>query len=188
MVVIVLVVRIQLGDEQEERPVRSPLGVLVQIINGKGVDAIHPVANKIVAVHVAVKHIAVVSVGGYLQRIGNHPVFVSAPALYRNRLRAVGTLLIACQVPLADVGRLVSGGVHPAGQRIHADGQNTMVLVAIHLGCIHAGLQAGPRGAAYRLAGKRIFKQGSFAGKPVQHRRYRQTLPVTPHRIPALLI
>ena len=186
-------VGIKLGDKEEKGLVCPLLLLLLHVavdkVDGIVVDGVHPEAGEIVALHIPVKQIAVVTVGGPLQGISNHPVLIAAPAFRRNRLGAVGTALAGGQVPFAHIGGFVTGGVEPAGQGVlHAFRQDVMVGVAVYLCGVHPALQAGAGGAADRLAGKGVFKAGPLRGETVQVWRDGESLAVAAQGIPALLV
>ena len=91
-------------------------------------------------------------------------------------------------MPFSHIGSFIARLVEILRQRLDRQRQFNTVSVASGLSGIHSALQAGTGRAAYRLAGKGIFKQGALLCQLVQIGAYRQGLPIASQGIPPLLI
>ena len=105
------------------------------------------------AVVVLIKHIAIVAVGGELQHIRSTPVTGIATAqLQRNSVMVWSTVGFfparrPRQMPLSDVGRLITGILfHVLAQRLDLGGQHQVVAEAAGLGGVFTGLEQGAAG------------------------------------------
>jgi len=191
-VVVVLVVRLQVGQEQEPGTLPVAAAQIFQRPVGQRVD---PVAalRKIAALHVPVEHMAVVAVRGELQHIRGQPeISVPAAALRRHGSDAEVIRPVLRpgrrEVPLADVAGLIASVCQVVRDRALGQGQHAVVDMDAGLGRITARLQARPRRPAHRLAGEGIFEADALAGHFIQLRRHGQRLAVAPAGIPPLLV
>ena len=129
-------VRLDIGDEQEERFLTAAGPQVLQHPVGLG---IHPVSArwKIALPSVAVEHVAIVTVGGELQHVAGQPeVFVAAAPLHGHRL-GIGR----GQVPLADVADLVARFAEPVGDGLLARRQGDAIAETAGLRGVLPGLE-----------------------------------------------
>ena len=158
----VLVVGFDVGDGHKEGAAILALPAIfyrgVKEFQGKVRDAVGTVAREVPPVHVLVKDIAAVAVGGELQHVGGTPeALVAAPQVQGNGLNLVilvglfFQLTLGGQMPLADVGCLVACLLKPVGKGLYILGQGDAVAEATSVGGILARLEDGTAGAADRL-------------------------------------
>ncbi len=121
VLMVVLVMRLNLGNSHKKRPVSI---ITVQKLQRKIINAVGPVALKINALIILIKHIAVIAMRGKLQHIGCTPESgVASPKIPWNG----GDCMVSCgrsiyfpvtgQMPLADISGFIAGIFHIAGQR-----------------------------------------------------------------------
>ena len=193
MVAVVLVVGLDLRDGHEEGLVSC---VAVQIVQGKLIDAVRPVALEVNAVVVFIENVAVVAVRGEFQYIRRPPIAGVAPTeLLGHGGDGVvdGGLLfqlsVRGQMPFADVGGFVVGILlHVAAQGLHIRGKHDIVAEAAGFRGVFAGLEQGPAGTADRLGGEGVVKADTFGGQGVQVGGDVQGLAVAAAGVPALLV
>ncbi len=111
--VVVLMVRFDIRNEQEERLFGSSG---TQIRDGKVREAVNaiPILRELDLFHGRVEHVAVVTVRRELQHVGCQPVvFVTAPPFGGNGSASIAVLPVlwaeGSKVPLPDITHLVSG-------------------------------------------------------------------------------
>ena len=190
--VVVLVVRLDIRYEEEER-----FGVVKgsEIINGPvglGIDAVATLWKE-AFLAVGVEHVAIVTVRGKLQNIRGEPeIVIASPEFRGDGLVVWGVdadqIWIGGQVPLSEVADLVAGGAKPVGDGFFIWSYGDGVFEAAGLSGVFSGLQSGACRTAYGLAGEGVFKSDALGSHAVEVGRDRQRLAVTPEAVPALLI
>ena len=180
VVEVVLVVRLQEGEEQEER-LLAWLGEVADGGVGLGVD---PVAGEPHRLLVVVEQHHVVAVGDELEQVGREPAVVAAAC----RLGHCAVKPAVGQVPLADVGGVVAGALEVMGQ-VGSPGGSGMplrkqpVVVAYLPVCRHE--RAGPHTG---WGVKACCRWVPARAQPVEVRRQLERVAVHPGGVPALLV
>ncbi len=179
-----------MGHRHEKRPAPVPL---LQKLKGEIRDAVRAVAPEVHPVHVLVKHVAPLPVGGELQHVRGPPeAAVAAPVGGGDgRHRVVHYLagpVVAGQVPFADVGGLIARPLQGAGQGRGIQGQRDAVAVAARGGGILPGLEDRPAGPAHRLGGEGLLKQQPLCRQGVQAGGHLQRLAIGAAGVRPLLV
>ena len=192
VVVVVLVVRFNMGDGHEEGLLPP---VLLQKFQREVRDAVYTVSREINAVVVLVKHKAVVAVAGEFQNVTGAPkAGIAAPQLPGDGGDGMvdGGLLfqlaVGRQVPLADVGCFVTGLLHIRPQRLYIGREHDIIAEAADIRRPFAGLEHGAAGAADGLRGEGQVKPGAFRSQLIQNRRNGKLLTVAAAGIRPLLV
>ena len=179
IVAVVLMMRLNEGTEEEERTILMRVDISDHGV-GLRVDAI---AGQLTGRAVAIVHDGVVGIGGEFQQVGSQPVIVAAALLWRDR-----SLAFIRQVPFADVSGVVAGILEAMGQGAAFARQGDAIAVAAGFGGVQAGLQAGARRSANRLAGDGIMDVRAGASQAVEVGTEVKRIAVDAGCVPALLI
>jgi hypothetical protein len=145
---------------------------------------IHAVARQAHGLTLFVVQDQIIGIGGEFQNVAGQPFLVAAPLFLPH---GAGDIVIG-EVPFADVARVIAGFPEMMRHRPASDWQRDAVAVTSG-GCgIKAGLQAGSRRAADRLAGEGMGHVGASARHPVKIRHQLQRISVKAGTVPPLLI
>ncbi len=182
VVEMVLVVRLDVGDEDEEWILLPSASV--DVANRRICDRVHAVPRQLHLLVVAVVHHRVVGVGGELQHVGRQPVAIAEASV--GRYGPHGLAIV--EVPLADVGRVVAGLAEVVRQGAAVVGKGNGVAVTARGGGVEPCLQAGACRAADRLAGEGAGHVGVRPGDAVEVWRQVEGVAVKARGVPPLLV
>ena len=134
VVEMVLVVRLDVGDEQVERVLSS--GALVDVTDRRVGYRIDAVPWQLHGLAVAVVQHGVVRLGGELQNVGRQPVAIAEAFVGRHRPHGLALV----EMPLADVGRVVPGLAEVVCQGAAVPGKGNGVAVTARGRGVETGL------------------------------------------------
>ena len=184
-VVIILMMRLKLGNKQEKRLIRS---LLIQIFQRKIIDAVCTVALEVNLVPLCVKDIAVITVRGEFQHVGCAPPvpIATLPILWNRGFFTMDANIgktVGGKMPFANISRLIPSLIEIFRKRLDLLRKRDPIPIAAALRRIQAGLQAGTRRSAHWLAGVRILKLNALLCELHQIGGY-----LLIDRVPALLV
>ena len=170
--------------------------ILFQKIQCKICDTVCPVSVKLTLLHIFIKDIPAIPVGGKFQEVCCPPVStIAAPSLGRNRLclivhnwRCAVILPLACQMPFAHIGSLISRLIQIICQCFHMQGKRLRIAKTVDCCGILSCLKKRPAWPAHRLGCIGLLKKNALLCQRIQVRADIQLLTIASQRVVSLLV
>ena len=157
MVVVILMMGLQLGNEHKERLFTV---VIIDVFKGKVVYAVGSVSRKINFISVFVENISVITVGRKFQNIRGSPILV-APLFFNGNggfftMKTHSGISVRGKMPFSYIGGVVTVFVKVIRQSARIFGEGYSVPVATAFRSIKPRLKTGAGRTAHGLTGEGI--------------------------------